>query len=222
MNSNPIIDVVIVGSGGLGREVLWTLNHQEMIVADSSGQSFQPRVVGFLDDDSSRHASLVNNVAVLGGLDWLVDNRDVLVVLAIGIPDIRQNVVTRLSERGASFATVVSPDSNIGEQSRVGEGSIVLPGAIVTTNVEIGRFTLLNPTVSVSHDCVVGDFCSLGPGVSLAGNVKIGTGCDIGTNASVIPGKRIGTNTIVGAGACVTHDLPDSVTAVGVPAKVLP
>jgi len=38
---------------------------------------------------------------------------------------------------------------------------------------------------------------------------------------SVIQRVKIGRNVIIGAGAAVIDDLPDNVTAVGVPAKVL-
>ncbi|WP_304412082.1 acetyltransferase [Synechococcus sp. CB0205] len=42
----------------------------------------------------------------------------------------------------------------------------------------------------------------------------------IGIGASVIQQIRIGADVIVGAGAAVVSDLPDGVTAVGVPARV--
>jgi Serine acetyltransferase len=54
----------------------------------------------------------------------------------------------------------------------------------------------------------------------LAGEVEIGDRSWIGIGASVIQQIRIGADVIVGAGAAVVHDLPDGVTAVGVPARV--
>lgn len=53
------------------------------------------------------------------------------------------------------------------------------------------------------------------------GKIKIGDNCDIGMNATIMPGVTIGKNCIVGAGAVVTHDIPDSSVAVGVPARVI-
>jgi len=50
--------------------------------------------------------------------------------------------------------------------------------------------------------------------------VEIGDRSWIGIGASVIQQIRIGADVIVGAGAAVVHDLPDGVTAVGVPARV--
>lgn len=214
-------DIVIVGAGGLGREVLWMLGEQNAAVHDVNGRAWHPRILGFIDDDIERHDRQVSGFSVLGRSDWLNDHPEVLVVVAVGIPAVRRRVVEILRQKDVQFGSCVSSRAIVGAGSHVGEGSIVLPGAVVTVDVQLGSFALLNPTTSVSHDCIVGDFTSLGPGVSLAGNVRIGSACDIGTNASAIPGVTVGDSTIVGAGACVVRDLPDNVTAVGVPAKVV-
>jgi maltose O-acetyltransferase len=50
---------------------------------------------------------------------------------------------------------------------------------------------------------------------TIADNVWLGGG------VGVCPGVMIGPDTVVGAGAVVTRDLPDSVIAAGVPARVL-
>ena len=43
----------------------------------------------------------------------------------------------------------------------------------------------------------------------------------IGTGAIILPGVTIGEGALVGAGAVVTRDVPDAVTVVGNPARVL-
>ena len=55
----------------------------------------------------------------------------------------------------------------------------------------------------------------------MSGHVILGEGVKIGTSAVILPGVRVGAWSIVGAGAVVTRDIPDNVTAVGVPAKVI-
>jgi UDP-perosamine 4-acetyltransferase len=42
----------------------------------------------------------------------------------------------------------------------------------------------------------------------------------LGIGVSVIPGVTIGAGTMVGAGSVVVRDLPDGVTAMGVPARI--
>ena len=66
-----------------------------------------------------------------------------------------------------------------------------------------------------------GDHVHISPGAHLAGNVRVGELSHIGIGASIVQGIRIGKGVIIGAGAAVIDDIPDHVTAVGVPAKVI-
>jgi len=50
-------------------------------------------------------------------------------------------------------------------------------------------------------------------------DVTIGEDVWIGSNAVILPGVTIGARAIFGAGAVVTRDIPDSVRALGVPAR---
>ncbi len=43
----------------------------------------------------------------------------------------------------------------------------------------------------------------------------------MGVASAAIPGVVIGKNTVVGAGATVVSDIPEAVTVVGTPAKVI-
>lgn len=51
--------------------------------------------------------------------------------------------------------------------------------------------------------------------------ITIGNNVYIGTGAYIMPGVNIGNNSIIGAGAIVTHDIPDNVVAVGIPARII-
>lgn len=221
MTNSPPTPVVVFGAGGLSREVAWALDAPDARLSWKDGTTSSVEVVGHLDDNIDSQGTRVNGRPVVGGADWLADHPGHAVIVAVGKPSIRRSIVQRLSELGASFPTFRAAGTVVGDHGALGEGSIALPGVIITVNVQLGSFVLLNPHVSISHDCNIGDYCSLGPGVSLAGNVHVGPYCDIGTNASVIPGMRIGENTVIGAGACVTRDLPDNITAVGVPARII-
>ena len=80
---------------------------------------------------------------------------------------------------------------------------------------------ILNTVCSIDHDVQLDDGVHFCPGAHLAGEVQVGARSWIGIGASVIQQERIGADVTVGAGAAVVRDLPDGVTAVGVPARVL-
>lgn len=207
-------EVVIVGTGGMGREA-----HQ--IASDENGVCPTWNVLGFLDDNKSLHGQLIHGLPILGGSEWAQRRSEVAVFLAIGNPSVRQKLSAKLAEWGCRFPTLVSPTTKIGQDVSIGEGTIVATGAILTTDIRVGRFALINTGSIVSHDCQLDDFSTLSPGAVLTGAVHLHEGCEIGAGATVIPGKSVGAWSVVGAGAVVTTDLPARCTAVGVPARIV-
>ena len=139
-------------------------------------------------------------------------------VVAIGDNSIRRQVSTEVGHR---FTNVMHPSAMISPFATIGEGNMILHGAIVQASARIGNHVILNTGSQVDHDCTIGDFVHLAPGVILCGNVQIGEGSFIGTGAIIIPGKKVGAWSIIGAGSVVIDNIPDYVVAVGNPAKVI-
>ena len=67
----------------------------------------------------------------------------------------------------------------------------------------------------------IGDYSSFMPTCNISGEVRIGEAAYWGTGAKVINRKTVGNHAVIGAGAVVTENIPDNVTAVGVPARVI-
>lgn len=207
--------IVVYGTGGHGRETALLL--EAMIAA---GAPF--RFIGFLDDDVTQHGRSIGGVPVLGGAEYLAHQRGLIdVALGIGSPRARRAIVQRIREWVRAFPVLVHPDLPQFARVTVQEGTQIHAGAIVTVDIDIGPFSILNRHVDVSHDCTLGAFATLAPSVSLAGNVRVGEGADLGIRATCIPGVDIGAWSIIGAGAVVIHDIPEGMTAVGVPARAL-
>lgn len=119
------------------------------------------------------------------------------------------------------FVTAVHPSAQIGRDVRIGQGTVIMAGAVVNSGSEIGSFSIINTKASLDHDGRMGAFTSLAPGATVGGNVVIGDFSAISLGVSVIQRIRIGSHTIIGAGAVVIRDVPDQVVAFGVPAVVV-
>jgi sugar O-acyltransferase (sialic acid O-acetyltransferase NeuD family) len=206
--------IAIVGASGHGGELAGVA-----LACADAGQPIE--VLGFVDDDPTRHGTSLRGLPVLGGVDWLFDRDDVEAVVGVGSPTSRQRVVQRLAAAGVRLRGLVHPRADLTPYVQIGEGVVITAGCVLTHDIVLGDHVHLNRMVTVGHDCRVGAFTHLAPGVVLSGNVSIGEGCDIGTNACVIQHVSIGAWTIVGAGAAVVRDLPAHCTAVGVPARVI-
>lgn len=208
--------VVIIGAGGHGREVADILRHQAQQDSDLA-------ILGFIDEDPTLHHQTVNGLPVLGDLTWFegVDKSKLAAVCAVGLPQARKRLAERTRDMGVSFMNAISPLAHFSPSAKIGEGVMMLPNSFAGTDSFVGNHAIVNAGATISHDSRIGRYGTLNPGVHLAGNVLIGEGCYLGIGSSVIHGVSIGSWTIVGAGAVVVRDLPDNVTAVGVPATVI-
>jgi sugar O-acyltransferase (sialic acid O-acetyltransferase NeuD family) len=198
-----VVDLWIVGAGGVGREAL--------DAALAAGLT----VAGFLDDAvqgtvRDRPVRPVDDCD--GGLTCLV---------AIGDPVARLRVAERVEARGADVIAVVHPSAVLAADAEVGAGALVGGLAFISTAVVVGRHAQVHYGATVGHDTVVGDGATVLPGANVAGAVELGRAATIGSGAVVLQGRHVGDGATVGAGAVVTADVPPGVTVAGVPARPL-
>lgn len=219
MGSNPFQmqipgfqKLYVFGAGGSGREVAW-------LAAQSWSSNLH---VEFVVDQAEFLCPDVNGHKVVLMQDITVD--DVCrYVIAIGNPATRRRIASLFDATSLQPTCIVHPHAEISNWVKLGSGSIVCAGSIVTTNVSIGNHVHLNVACTISHDVTIGDFTTLSPGVHVSGNVRIGRDVFIGTGANVINGTSdsplvIGDGAVIAAGACViNHVLPGTMVA-GVPA----
>lgn len=205
-------DLVIVGAGGLGREVAWMVERINQV---------NPKwnLLGFIDDSEKLKGSIVNGYPVLGSTEWLNKNKfnNLFAVCAIGASKVRKAVVSRLEN--VKFATLIDPMALISDKVKIGEGSIICANSVLTVDITIGLHNIINIDCTIGHDAILQDFVTLYPSVNISGNTFIGECVEMGTGSQIIQGVKVGEDTIVGAGAVIVKDLPRKCTAVGVPAE---
>src|SRR5882724_2923356 len=117
---NDLKKIVIVGAGGLGREVLATVR------ACNAAQN-EWNVLGFLDADSSLAGREVGGVPILGGDEWCRTNNNASVrfICAIGSPNARSKTVGHLLAVNCQFASIVHPSVRVPESVQVGVGTVI-------------------------------------------------------------------------------------------------
>lgn len=144
-------------------------------------------------------------------------------IVAIGDNFIRSNMVQKIKDisKDFNFISAIHPSTCVAKGVKLGEGTVVMPGAIINSDSKIGEHCIINTKASVDHDCAIEDFVSLAPGVTLGGNVTIGQHSAISIGTSVIHSIKIADHTIIGAGSIVLHDIDSQVIAYGTPAKMV-
>lgn len=202
----------IFGAGGSGREVAW-------LAEQSWGGEVE---IEFLVNIPDYPCQAINGHAIRLITD-VTPNSSARIVIAIGDPSARRRIAALCAATGLQEAVVVHPRSEISDSVELDPGTIICAGAILTTNIRVGRHVHINLGCTVSHDAVIGDFVTLSPGVHISGHVHIGQGAFIGTGANVINGSDdtplvIGSGAVIAAGACVTKSVDFGALVAGVPA----
>ena len=141
------------------------------------------------------------------------------VVGAVGAPALRRELVERWA--GGTFATVVAEHAIVARSVQIGHGSMVAPGAVLSTRSVLAEHVLVNIGATISHDTVLGPFATVSPGSHVAGHCVIGAGVFLGIGSAVIEGVMIAEGAIVTAGAVVVRDITEPGVYAGVPSVLV-
>lgn len=179
----------------------------------------------FIDDGPC--AAVVNRHPVLSYrqfLDTPATERHVTFAIANSI--MREKLVVRAEADGVVAWTVAASNVVILDDVQIGEGAVLCPFSMMTSNIRIGRHFHANIYSYVEHDCVIGDFVTFAPGVKCNGNIIIEDHAYIGSGAVIkqgMPDKPlvIGNGAVVGMGAIVIEDVVAGTVVVGNPARPL-
>ena len=204
-------DLVIIGAGGFGREVLQ--------YARDSFDPAQYRIKGFLDDRRTEVEPRSIGLPVLGTTDGYVIEPNDRFLLAVGEPVVRLQLARRFTARGARFVTLIHPLAYVAGSSSMGTGCIVAPFATVGAFATLGENVVLTFYSSVAHDAVIGSCTALSPYSVVNGGSVVGEAVFIGTHAIINPLKSLGTGSKVAAGSVVYQNVPAHALAAGNPAK---
>jgi len=141
-------------------------------------------------------------------------------ISSIGLNHIRKKIAEKLPEN-TRFGNAIHPSAIISEYASLGDGTVVMQGAVIQSGVSIGKHCIFNTMASVDHDCIIDDYVHISPNATLCGAVSVGEGSQVGAGAVVIPEIKIGKWCLVAAGAVVMKDVPDNVVELGNPAVVV-
>ena len=143
--------------------------------------------------------------------------------IAVGSPVIKNKIFKMLeSYENFEFPVVIHPQSSFDKRPgkvQIGMGSIVCPGAVITTEIQIGNFVLVYLNTTIGHETSIGDFSTISPGANISGNVKMGKNVFVGTGAMILERLSICDDVTIGAGAVVNRSITEPGVYVGVPAK---
>ena len=193
-------DIVIIGSGGIGREVAW-------IIEEINAVNPTWNILGFVDDNSEMLGKELNGYRVLGGLNILDElESKPEVIVAIANCGVKKDIVAKLNNK-FDFATIIHPSVRISKYIEIGQGTIIYPGVILTVNTRIGNHVIISGNCGIGHDTVIGDYSSVLWGSCFSGFDVVGEECFIGVGTKVAQGVSIADSRRVSTGGIVREDI---------------
>lgn len=206
--------IVIIGGGGHAK-----------VVADIIYTTGKYKIVGFTDLHPGSPVGDCN-IPYLGDDTVLPDlvGRGVLQA-AMGVGGFdnrrRQSLYEKIVDRGFQLPSLVHSSASVSPYAVIGEGTVIMPGAVVQAGAHLAANVIVNTGAVVEHDCSIGHSALVASGAILCGGVRVGDRAFVGAGACIIQYKNIGADCTIGAGSVVIDDLGQGQTAVGNPARVL-
>lgn len=196
-------EIQILGAGG----------HAKVVIQTAKAAGFSP--VALYDDNIDRHGKNIFGIPIVGNIDQAQKSGRPSV---IGIGD---NLVRKQYGESLSlpWVTLIHPTAFVDPTATVGEGTVIVAGAVVQVESTIGKHVIVNTSASVDHDALIGDYVHIAPGCHLSGGVTVNEGVLLGVGASVKPCMKIGAWSTIGVGSAVVSSIPEHVTAMGIPAQ---
>ena len=123
-------DLIIIGSGGLGRETVWTAERINAV-------SPEWNILGFIDDNIQVQGKQIDGCWVIGTTAPAAKYPDAYYVCAVGSAKLRKRIVEKIkSFADVKFATLIDPAAVIDkDRTEIGEGCIICANTYITLDI---------------------------------------------------------------------------------------
>lgn len=180
------------------------------------------KILGFIDSDEEKHNKTFFGYPVLGNIEWLKVQRDIINIVSFVNPKARKELIEPIKNMdNFIFPNIIHPTAIISKSAIIGQGNIIGQNVVIASEVHIGNFNHLNYSVNIGHNCKLSNYITCNGGAGIYGSSVIEDNVFIGPGAVVFDQVRVGKSAKVGANAVVRKDVPEKVTVVGVPARVI-
>ena len=210
-------DVVLFPFGG---------NAREAVIAILALNSIEPtwNILGFIDDNTDLHGKECCGFKVLGGRNKLTKVASANILAVPGNPNnflMRAAIISGLGVARERFIAVIDPSCRIATDADIGVNTLIMGNVTISCSVAIGDHCVILPNTVLSHDSKIEDYSLVGSNVSISGGCNIGSNCYIGSGSRIRENVKIGSCSLIGIGSCVIKDVPENVTVVGNPARII-
>lgn len=195
--------LVLIGAGGHARACIDVIEHLgtfDIAGLIGSEEELQRECLGYrviaTDSDFAKLAKLYQYALISVG--------------QIESALFRQRLYDQAVVIGFKLPTIISPTAHVSRHAVVGDGTMVMHGAIVNAGAKVGSNCIINTNALIEHDAIVADHCHISTGAIVNGAANIGLGSFVGSQSVIKQGVTLGNNCVVGMGIAVRHHHAES------------
>tara|TARA_B100000029_G_C17226296_1_gene833668 strand:- start:117 stop:746 length:630 start_codon:yes stop_codon:yes gene_type:complete len=194
--------IIILGAGGHAESCIDVIEKQKKY-----------KIIGLVGLKEEKGKLVLNKYKVIGTEDDLIKLSKKTQNILIGVGQIksykiRLNLFKKLKKLNFKLPIIKSPYSVISKFSKIGEGTIIMHGAIVGPNVKIGKNCIINSKSLIEHGSIIGDNTHIATSVIINSGVTIGSNNFIGSKTVIRQGIVIGNDSIIGMGKILLKNCP--------------
>lgn len=120
---------------------------------------------------------------------------------------VRVELFYKLKNLGFKIPPILSPFAYISKHAIIGQGTIIMHGAIVNAGAVIGNNCIINTNSLIEHDVVIGNHTHISTEVTINGGVIIGDKVFIGSRSVIKDNIIIENCSLVGASLYIKENL---------------
>ena len=194
-------EIILIGGGGHCKSCIDVIEHENKYtiagiidVKEKVGQDVLGYSIIGSDDDIDEIAEKYDNFLItVGQLDS---------------NELRVKLYDKLKSLNKELPIIVSPNAYISKHTNIGEGSIIMNGAILNASSSVGTNCIVNSNSLIEHDTSIGDHCHISTSSTINGGCEIGNNVFVGSNSVIVHEVEIENNTFIGSGSVVIKNLP--------------
>ncbi|MBD1152577.1 acetyltransferase [Pelagibacterales bacterium SAG-MED22] len=204
-------NIIILGVGDFAREVYCWIKQSEK----NQNIIFK----GFLDDKKNCTPKLLGlENYYLGSYDVYIPHSNDYFILAISKVNDRELIYRKFKNQKYKFFNYIHESAIIGREVQFGEGNIVCPNSVFTTNINIGNCNIFNINCTIGHDVKINSFNTFNSHCDITGYANINNNNFFGSRSTILPKSKIGSNNKIAAGSVIYKGIKDNCLYLGNPA----
>lgn len=192
-------NILLVGAGGHAKSCIDVIENSNKF-----------KIVGLIGKKNEMQLK-VGKYKVIGSDDDLSSLSENIKFALVSVGQIKiykkkVDLFFKIKKHGYVLPSIVSPLSYVAKDVLIGEGTIVMHGAVINSGSVIGKNCIINTRSIVEHEVNIEDHCHISTGTILNGQVRVKSKSFIGSGTVIKENVIIEEESFIGMGQVIKRD----------------